>query len=326
MQNNIFIISSTVNGLPLVDLVCFEVIKAGYGAAARYEAQYALASNETVLSELLLGSSKPTISYNIAGQSLTNELMFTGVIDNIRFDITEGLATLSGRDLAALLIDSESPEAFMNHSASQIAILVAQRHGLVPIVTPTQKLIGQYYEIDHARSALALGSKLTTEWNLLTSLAQLEEFELYVEGNTLYFGPQLKLVGVPLSLSAFNELVFDVSTSLPTCTNVNSWNVKDKLVYFGKSGTGLTTSIIKPNFSAEQAQIYAQTHLSALQKQAVMLHGIMPVNLALDVRSEINLFGPIPNLNRSYTISKIIRRFSASKGQKQIVWATSALA
>ncbi len=129
---------------------------------------------------------KVELSVLIKTDSGTDEKkLITGNIDNWDFDPARFEITADGRDFTALMIDAKSAgESFKNYTSSQIATIIAQRHGLTPVVTATQGRFGEFYQID---SAHLTGEQ--TEWDLLTTLAGIENYVVYVEGSTLYFKP-----------------------------------------------------------------------------------------------------------------------------------------
>ncbi|MEK7695885.1 MAG: hypothetical protein AAB419_10775 [Pseudomonadota bacterium] len=111
--------------------------------------------------------------------------LIIGNVDSINFDPSGRTVDISGRDYTSLLIDSKTFDRWANQTASQIATTLAKRHGLTPQVTPTTGLVGKIYEIDkiHDRHG-------TTEWELLTWLAGVYDYVVYIQGVTLYFGPK----------------------------------------------------------------------------------------------------------------------------------------
>jgi hypothetical protein len=75
-------------------------------------------------------------------------------------------------------------ETFKNYTSSQIAES-AKRQGLKVSATATSQRFGEFYQID---SAHLTGEQ--TEWDLLTTLAALENYSVWVDGDTLNFHPE----------------------------------------------------------------------------------------------------------------------------------------
>lgn len=106
--------------------------------------------------------------------------VFTGKIDGVRPRFGgEMTVQLVGRDFAARLIDTEFSVAFAERTASDIATMLAEKHGLTPEVTATTMVIEKDLYKDRK------------EWAILQELADREGFVCYVKKNkTLYFGPR----------------------------------------------------------------------------------------------------------------------------------------
>ena len=252
--------------------------------------------------------------------------MLVGQIDNIRIDLLDNIATVRGRDLAARLIDTEIAEAFINQTSSQIAETIAARQGLSAQVTETATPVGQYYELDHARYALGVGARASTEWNLLAWLAEMEMFSLSVVGTTLNFGPLLRSAPRFVALSELISLTFDVATTMPKQTFVKSWNSRNKTVVTGVAGiAGATsTTLVRPNLTAAQADALAGAHLATLASHGTILTATMPGDLMLMPNSEIALGGTSSVFDQSYIVDAISRSIDKQRGFVQVVRAHAA--
>lgn len=106
--------------------------------------------------------------------------VFTGKIDGVRPRFGGDMTVqLIGRDFAARLIDTEFSVAFAERTASDIATMLAEKHGLTSAVTATTMVIEKDLYKDRK------------EWEILQELADREGFVCYVKKNkTLYFGPR----------------------------------------------------------------------------------------------------------------------------------------
>jgi len=121
------------------------------------------------------------------GASFTS--LVQGVVDLLDLDPVQGTLTLTGRDLTAALIETRTQDTFANQTSSEIATILAGRHGLAANVTATTTPVGRYWELEHDRLLLNDFSRATTEWDLLVELAQHEGFDVWVSGTALYFQP-----------------------------------------------------------------------------------------------------------------------------------------
>ena len=110
-----------------------------------------------------------------------------GAVDHVDLDMGQRLVRVEGRDLTAALIETRTQETFANQTSSEIASTLAKRHNLDAQVAPTSTPVGRYYQSEHDRITLNQFSRATTEWDLLTFLAQQEGFDVFVSGRTLFF-------------------------------------------------------------------------------------------------------------------------------------------
>lgn len=108
-----------------------------------------------------------------------------GDVDYIEVDPFTKIAVITGRDYVARFLDNTTTERYPSYTSAQIIFALAVKHKLKTRVTETTVPVGSYYMEEY--------SKLTTntsEWDLMMSLAQREDFDLYVDGDTLVFAPK----------------------------------------------------------------------------------------------------------------------------------------
>jgi hypothetical protein len=271
-------------------VIYLQVDSLGYFSASRFSIGFALDTLFPSSYFAALGSA--TIAISVAqGVGFTN--LITGQVDNIRIDLLNKTAILSGRDLAARLIDAEIFETFNNQTSSQIADLIANRFGLSPNITATATPVGQYYELDHARNALALYSGSGTAWNLR---------------------PRPNLRPVLLTPSNALTLEFDIATTIPTAATVKSWNSRGKTAVSQTAGASSGTILIRPNLTAAQADAIATNHLATLSQHGKILTITMPGDVSMVPSAQIILSGAGVGLDQTYTVEAIRRSLDAEHG------------
>ncbi len=314
MQIETPLVRPTIGGQILDGLMAAEIESVGFQAASQFKLVFAMSTNPRfgLAYFATLGPQDVTIDISVSGSGFIE--FFSGHIDNILLDVRQNSATLLGRDRVAQLIDTDVAEIFSNLTASQIANNIAAGHQLTSNVTPTSTPVGQYYKIDHARTALFQHSPFSTEWNLLVSLAKIEGFQISVTGDRLNFGPPASNQPAVISTSRFSDITFDLATSLPASVNVKSWNTRNKMVVNGAVGAGSGPTLIRPNLSSSQAQNVASNHLSYLNRQQTMLTGRMPGELTLDVGDQILITGTQSELDQPYTLCSVVRRIDGTDG------------
>lgn len=264
-----------------------------------------------------------------------------GNVDSINFDPTGRYVELSGRDYTSLLIDSKTFDRWTNQTASQIAATLAKRHGLTPQVTPTQGLVGKIYEIDkiHDRHG-------STEWELLTWLAGVYDYVVYVQGMTLYFGPKPDPKSATpylikwekpdqnVAFSRSNAVDLSFSRTLTVgkgvIVQVHSFNHKQKAGFTvtypqGKAkgiapGTAKAPaqvySYIIANLSQQDAQERAAKIYNDIIRHELKMRGDLPGDNILVPNVMVQVTGTETSFDTLYYVESVSRRMSFDGGYR----------
>lgn len=281
----------------------------------------------------------PADASNFTKAELTSR--FYGRADDMTVDMVAGTITLIGRDLTARMIDEKSYEKHPNLTSSEIAEKIAKQHNLDSAVVPTTTKAGTYYEIDHARLESA-----TSQWDLLTALAQNEGYQVYVHGRTLYFEPKAEASDDPYVLEwippneskaypEFNgkRLFFsrNMSLSRDVIVTVKSWNSKNKKVFTEtarathkrnritvRSRRPLTEpqtyAYTIPGLTPEQALQKAQALLEEITSHEIRVEGSLPGDDLLSARNVLQVRGTKSGFDTTYFIDSVIRTMSVREG------------
>ena len=260
-----------------------------------------------------------------------------GQIDLATIDPVARTVHLEGRDLAAALIEARTQETFSNRTSSEIATILASRHGLTAVVTPTTTPVGRYYQDEHDRITLNQFSRATTEWDLLTFLASEEGFDVFVQGTNLYFQPPASLNDVTLLLQPTDMLQLQLQRSLTLARDmivtVKSWNSRQKAAFSQTArATGPKTNgakigppqryvFVKPNLTPGAALKFAQQMLAELTLHERVLEFSMPGELSLTGRSTLRLDGTNSDFDQGYYVDVIERKITMTGGFVQHVRA-----
>ena len=298
------------------------------------------ASQKEIFVELFAGfPSNPEVYGANDLQSLTY-----GRVDDITYNPVARTLEVSGRDLTAAMIDTKTTEKFQNLTASQIAINVANRHGLTPVVTATKLKVGKYYQLDQNKMNVQ-----RSEWDLLTGLAQEESFNVYVKGKTLHFEPQplpnvnpyvLRFIAPTANSNAYalNAISLNFSRALNLARGVvvivNSHSMKTGKNISVKFPSKSIT--IRPGESAPTAQVYAykfasmdyekalkkaqQIHADITQHE-VKLSAELPADTILSVANLIQVIGTNTSFDQNYYPESITREMSMESGYKMQITA-----
>ncbi len=337
----------TANGAVVPNALDAAVTQTNEWTASRWAAHVALVDNETMSAAWWSSQANVQIGIEIAldGQNFQNIL--TGVIDEIEIEPDTGLLTLSGRDLVALLIDAKTANAYQNQTASEIATLLAQSVGLTPVVTATTKPVGQFYAYDHVRLSLGDLARSITDWDLLIYLAQQENFDVFVEGTSLYFQPvqnQTKpnyeiswsrVAGVATSNVMGLQMRRSLTLAKQVTVTVKSWHSGRRYPVIAKiSSQGVNAAgnqgppqnyvFYKPNLTPAQATQYAQQKMNEITRHERVIEFSMPGELTLTPRSVIALTGTGTAFDQTYYPDQIQRTITFHGGFTQSVTARNS--
>jgi len=318
----------------------FRVKLAIYAAPGIYAAATALDGN----SRPLLAEIKVSLD---GGAGWTSLLI--GRADRFTPDLVRGVLDITGRDRTADLIEGKTQDAFRNQTASEVAMTIASRLGFSAVISPTSTPVGRYYDIDHDKTTLGQFSRATTYWDLLCQLARDEGFDVWVEGNTLYFQPQPPATGTPsLVFTLVRRQGYRAWTNAESVlperdlvlardiqVDVHSWNSRSKKgftvsyravgaksanVQAASNQVGTATQrypVVQPNLTQDQALQLAQRLVRDLSMQERRATVQMPGELTLTPRSIVAIAGTGTDFDQAYFVGEISRKLTASGGFTQ---------
>jgi phage protein D len=257
--------------------------------------------------------------------------LLLGTVDKITVDVGLNEVVVDGRDLTASLIDSQIQESFENQTSSDVAILLAGRHGLTPNVTPTAPLIGRNFQNDHVRTLLGQHAPVMTEWDLLVRLADREGFDIWVSQSTLNFTPQIQdplpILLTPqdcVSLKLEKSCILDAGFSVA----VKSWDCRGSQIIAQQAASQNSVSeaakytFIRPNLDAQSAQDFANRVAGLISQRGRTIWAEMPGDLATMPRRGITLANTNTDFDGGYVVTSVERHISFAHGFTQFVEAT----
>ena len=271
--------------------------------------------------------------------------MITGTADRISLDQVSGQVSLEGRDYAARLIDTPLQESYLNNTSSELAERLAQLANLSPDIDPTNQLIGQYYQIQHTKSAFGGFSRHGNGWDLLAELAELEAYDLWVDGTTLHFKQPIvgndNLYNITYTsgsatsaspILTISDLSMERSFGLSGALQVNvaSWNSRQRRQVTGtypilSSAEARQFLLLKPNLLPDEASTLAKNVYSRLRVHQRVITGTMAGELSLTTRDRLQVSGTNTGWDCVYTIDRIEREMSLDGGFVQHIMGRADL-
>lgn len=327
-----------LNGQPSTGFVSATIASNGWNQSDTFSAVFALTPADPVHTAAWWDDQQDIqveIRVSIARAGFTSLIL--GNVDTTDRDPATGLVTVSGRDLSSVLIEAPTAESFTNRTSSEIATLLAARHGLTASVTATTTPISRFFELDKDHATLGRAHYTTTEWDLLSFLAKCEGFDLHVAGKTLHFeapsavstAPWIVRVQPPTPSTPYTSnvsnlrLVHHKTQARAVTVEVRSYSAKTGATVkatatAGGSGAKFQQDVatrtqvyryVFPNLSQSMAQQRANSLLTDLKKHERSLTFDAPGDLALTPRNLLSLTGTGTVAAQNYfadTISRTI--------------------
>jgi prophage tail gpP-like protein len=314
----------SVNGVSVGGVIEAEVSSNSHLAANRFRLRLALdVSGPAVWSS---GPLRISIKFGLDGAWVP---ILLGQADFIEIDPIRSEVSVEGRDLTALFIEARTQETFQNQTASDIATVLATRQGLTANVTATSLPVGRNFQSQHARTTLDQHGRFTTEWDLLTRLAEQEGFDVWVDQQVLNFMPPAASATVALTPGDCVSLRLERTLSLEGALSVavRSWDcrgqtsISQTATLGGSYGGTPDYVIVRPNVSADMAQSIAQRVLGEMAQHALCVDIELPGELAMQPRMGLALSDTGTDFDGLYVISDVERRMSFGQGFTQHVRA-----
>jgi prophage tail gpP-like protein len=255
-----------------------------------------------------------------------------GEVDSFSYSAESNTITATGRDLTARMIDTKTQNAYVNQTSSEIAQKIGAAHGLQVKAKATTTAVGRYWDAEHDNLQLNQFHSVTTEWDLVTTLAKFEGFDAFVatpQGGspTLYFQPQTapdatpytfvwKMDGSRRQTGNVKGLHLERSLTIAkgVLVTVKSWNSKEARSFTKTAGKAKGPSsqnhiYIRPNMTEDQAQQLANSIYNDIVAHEMKISATLPGDLLLTPQSIIKLVGTGSSFDQVYfpqTISRHI--------------------
>jgi hypothetical protein len=270
-----------------------------------------------------------------------------GKTDRINVKWFQGTVILSGRDKTSLFLDTKINETYQNLTSSEVVSQLANGHpGITSDIDPTTTKVGSYYAHNQSQNATGEFTKSTTEWQLITYLAQQEGYDVWVKGNTIHFKQQILQDPTPWTINLhkpaqrknqtyhYGNTVKDVdlernlSIAKDVKVILQSWNSNDgKLMtatYGSSAGKNSQTYTRQapPNMTQDQLNRRANSLALEISKNERVINWREPgVSDILTPRNMVQVINSGTSFDQNYYIQKITRTFSIDGGLEMFISA-----
>ncbi len=314
------------DGAPIRGAFAAQVTSTNHYGADRFRVSLALSADPAMGAAFWSATGDVSIEIQAAVDGTAASLI-QGLVDRVDIDPIHGVAHLAGRDRTAALIEARTQETFANQTSSEIAVLLAGRHGLAASVTPTTTPVGRYWQLEHDRITLNQFSRATTEWDLLIGLAGREGFDVWVSGSVLYFNPPaiVPVIGAVLrptwtlnGPATVTDLRLERSLTLARdiVVEVKSWNSRMARNFQqtvqatrggGSTGAAQRYVYVVPDLTPDAALQLAQQRLRELTLHERVVNAEMPGDVTLDPRDMVRVEGTGGAFDQDYFVDTIER-------------------
>ena len=327
-----------LNGESINGVIRAEVTNNGHYASDCFAATVAIGPNPLAVVPSWSAANDLLVDLRFSLNGASFAPLIRGSVDSMTIDPIMGVIRVEGRDLSASLIETRTQENFSNRTSSEIAEILAARHGLFAVVSPTTTPVGRYYQNEHDRITLNQFSRSTTEWDLLVFLARQEGFDVFVQNATLYFQPRSMGPLQVITVQAADLIELRLKRSLTLARDieviVKSWNSRLRNAFIqtaratSKNGVGSGPPqryvLVRPNLTPDQALKLAQQKLAELTIHERTVELTMPGELAITPRTMLSLYGTHSDFDQLYFVDVIERHIHADSGFVQHIRAKNS--
>ena len=204
-------------------------------------------------------------------------ILIYGTADRAVIDPVVGVLSAEGRDLSAALMNSYVQQDFANQTASEVVASIAAQYGILAEVIPTFGDVGRYFADGYTRLSLGDFSRYRSNWDLIVELAREQNFDVYMSGSTLYFGPSALVVSDPIQVNLHDVISMQFHQNLrlnaPLGVAVQTWDSQQASASRGvassafagamgsEAGASASYLFTQPNLTPEQADARAAMYI-----------------------------------------------------------------
>jgi hypothetical protein len=328
-------LSVLIDGTDVPGAIEARVVSTNYYSCDWFDISFALTEAQGFGASYWLEAHRPLVEVRVAmTPHATPVSLVMGYADTVSIDPLRNTASVHGRDLSALFVDSSLHRTFPNPMASEIVGLLALGHGLIPKIIPTPGLVGRGFGGSNNLTGDAYYSRTNTDWDLIVRLACEFGYDAFVEGRTFHFEPAGLTAGGPFQVSRDDVVQVRLSRDIQSETTRNlrliSWNsqLQREVSYlphaYRDGSPGVEMGVLEPNLTPERMGTIANHLLRGTQSRSTSLQLTMPGDTALTARARIGLHGFSGSIDAVYNVECIDRNLSPTTGFLQRIRAAKS--
>jgi hypothetical protein len=336
------------NGLNITTCVSLDLNSSNNGEAGTFRAVVAIQLSSSSQDMVWLDAAQIDLSISMSlmpdpasGLASAWVPMMSGQVDRVQIDHVSGLVILEGRDYTARLLDLRPQSRYQNQTSSEIVQDLAELTGLQASVDRTQTFVGQYYQIQHTRLSPTKNSRLANAWDLVTELADLEDFDVWVDGKSLNF--KAKVIQTSAFTLQADAQKADAAVAFLNLTSsrvlglddaitveVTSWISRQRKAVSAtfpseSSKNNRSFKITRPNMLSVDAESLAKSTYGRLRSHERSIVFTAPGDLTLKPRIAFTVSSILQNLAGAYVINRVDREFNLESGFIQRVYASKQM-
>ena len=271
--------------------------------------------------------------------------LFQGIVDHVEWNPARTSIHVQCRDYLAKLLDLRVREGWLNMTGAELVHSMVTAAGLTPVVTMSDGMVGQFWQVEHRRMAAASHARFQTAFDLACALATQAGCDLYATGRTITCAPPPGAgtanthvlayadsgPAAPLMIGA-NDLCLtrDYQIARGVVVHVMSWDSRQRTrvdYYWSASGGSATApptggslhSFSLPGARLDALQRHARQQYSQIVAHARTITATIPGRITLAPRQFMQIGGTGTTWDGTLDVDAVTSHFSWQGGFSQQV-------
>ncbi|GAN88062.1 hypothetical protein LU298_13545 [Komagataeibacter intermedius] len=271
--------------------------------------------------------------------------VFRGIVDHVGLLPAATSVRVQCRDYLAKLLDMRVRAGWLNMTGADVVRAMITAAGLVPDVTMTDAMVGQFWQVEHKRMSATTHSRFQTAFDLARYMATMAGCDLYADGTTIVCAPCPTATTAnthvldytdsgpdsPVSMGATGlHFTRDYQVGRGVIVHVMSWDSRQRtrVEYYWSAAGGATTpgdsagtlhSFALPGARLDDLRRLAQQKYSQITAHARTITGTIPGRITLAPRGFMRLTGTGTTWDGTLDVDAVTSSFSWQGGFSQQV-------